>query len=102
MAAKNATIDLMDLAGSFVVKKKGAWNHDDWEKLLGQAEKLGMPQGDEAKRNLGNMLEAGQYFYNVLPALPAKAKAKGKTKAKAKAKGKTKAKAKGKARPKAK
>jgi hypothetical protein len=76
-AAKNAMQKLMDLAAAFVAKEKGEWNHRDWEGFLEQASKLGFEFDDEAKRNLGNALEAAKYFYERMPPAPKK-KAAGK------------------------
>jgi hypothetical protein len=73
--AKSALNKLLDLAAAFVTQQKGVWNHEDWEALLGKAEKLGFAVDDEGKRNLGNVLEASKYFYGVMPAPPAKKKA---------------------------
>ncbi len=75
---------LLAEAGKFVVSQKGVWNHDDWERLLAQVEKMNLKLTDECKRNLGNILEAAKYFYLKLP-LPAEAPAK-KAPAKKKAK----------------
>ncbi len=95
MATTNKIQKLLSLAGKFIAERNGEWNHGDWETFLDEAGKLGFDHNDEAKRNLGNMLEAGKYFYHVLPATTTKkaaTKSKAKPKAKAKAKAKTKAK----------
>ncbi len=71
-AAKHTLEKLLELAGQFVSKQKGNWEHEDWEALLVKAGALGMPMDDECKRNLGNILEAGKYFYATMPQAPAK------------------------------
>jgi len=63
---------VLDLAGKFVVSHKGTWDHTAWENFLTKAEKTGIGLDDEAKRNLGNILEATKYFYQQAP--PARAK----------------------------
>ena len=84
-AAKNMLEKLLDLAGEFVTEQKGAWEHDDWEAFLAKATKTGVEMDDESKRNLGNILEASKYFYQMMPPAPApQQKTKAKTKAKAK------------------
>ncbi len=71
-AAKNSLEKLLELAGQFVTKQKGTWEHENWEALLTKAGALGMPTDDESKRNLGNILEAGKYFYANMPQPAAK------------------------------
>jgi hypothetical protein len=52
------------LAQAFVVSQKARWGHDDWEKLLEDLEKEGVDmEDDEARRNLGNILEGGKHFF---------------------------------------
>jgi hypothetical protein len=92
---------MMAAAGKFVVKQKGQWEHDEWESLVAQVEKLGVKCDDEVRRNLGNMLEALKFFYSTTghgetpkPKAAAKKKAASKAKPRAKAKPKAKAKAK--------
>jgi hypothetical protein len=96
MATEHAVTEVLALCGSFVVKKKGVWNHDDWESLVADAVKLGVPATDEGKRGLGNILEAAKGLYSALPtsASPAKPKAAAKPKATAKPKAAAKPKAK--------
>lgn len=101
MATKSALQSILDAAAAFVVAKKGQWEHDDWEDFLGTVAKTGLALDDEAKRNLGNILESTKYLYCVgaccgescaKPAAKPKAKAAAKPKAKATAKPKAKAK----------
>ena len=74
-AAKSSVQKLLDLAGQFITKQKGNWEHEDWEALLTKVEALGVPVDDECKRNLGNILEGGKYFYNAMPQAAPKKKA---------------------------
>lgn len=94
MASEHVVKDVLALCGSFVVKKKGCWDHNDWEGLVADAEKLGVPVNDEDKRNLGNILEAAKDLYHALPSPPAAARPKATKKAAAKPKATAKAKAK--------
>jgi hypothetical protein len=90
MAATHSVQKLMTMAGKFILEHEGLWDHDAWEKLIEDAAKLGMSLDTEDKRNLGNILEAGKYFFHRLPASPPKKKAAAKPKAKVKAKAKEK------------
>lgn len=74
-AAKSPVEKLLDLAGQFITKQNGDWDHAAWEAFLAKAEALGVPVDDESKRNLGNILEGGKYFYTTMPQKPAKKKA---------------------------
>jgi hypothetical protein len=89
-AKKNDVQKTLDLAGEFVTKQGGSWEHADWEGFLKKADKIGIAIDDEGKRNLGNILEAAKFLYNKADIRPvaksAKPKAKAKTKAKTKAK----------------
>jgi hypothetical protein len=71
-AAKNPTRKLFDLAGEFVTSQQGNWNHNDWESLLEKVGKAGFSVDDDTKRNLGNLLEAGKFFYSAMPQNPPK------------------------------
>ncbi len=52
------------LAEAFVVANKGKWDHESWEELIRQAADVGVSaDNDEAKRNLGNLVESGKYFF---------------------------------------
>ena len=73
-AAKSSVEKLLVLAGQFITKQQGIWEHEDWEALLTKAGALGMPMDDECKRNLGNILDAGKYFFASIPQPPAKKK----------------------------
>ena len=79
--SKNALQKVLELAGSFVTGQKGTWEHADWENLLNKLAAQGVPVTDETKRNLGNILEASKFFYQLPaanPAKPAKKKAAAK------------------------
>jgi len=85
MPATHTIQKLLGAAAKFVVDHKGQWEHEDWEAFVGEAQKLGIEDNDENKRELGNILEAAKGFYHMQPATAAK-KAKAKPKAKAKVK----------------
>ena len=78
MASKRPLQNLLDLSGAFVVAQKGRWNHADWEAFLKKTEAAGVKLTDEAKRNLGNLLEASKHFYELLPKGAPKKKAAAK------------------------
>ncbi|MDQ1258136.1 MAG: hypothetical protein QG656_2745 [Candidatus Hydrogenedentes bacterium] len=67
MAAKSMYEKVLELCAQFVVKRKGAWEHDDWERFLIKAAQAGVELSDESKRNLGNILEGAKYFYLAAP-----------------------------------
>ncbi len=100
MAATHKLQDLAKLAGDFVVKRRGAWNHEQWEALRDKVVALGLEQNDSLDEHLGLLLEQLRIFYQDLPQ-PARTKAKAKTKAKRKTKAKAKTKTKAKAAAKA-
>ena len=62
MAAKTTLQSVLEITGKFVADQKGQWDHDAWESFLGQVGALGVTLDDEAKRNLGNILESSKYF----------------------------------------
>ena len=66
MAANITLNELLGLAGDFVVNQKGAWEHGDWEVLLAKLAETGLELDDEAKRNLGNILESARHFYPLM------------------------------------
>ena len=71
MAAKITLQGLLEVAGGFVTKQEGIWGHDEWEALLKEVAGAGLELNDEAKRNLGNILESAKYFYPMMKAAPA-------------------------------
>lgn len=79
---------LAKITSDFVVKKRGSWNHDDWQSLCGSASALGLATDNaEISEKLGLLLEIFKEFYLVLPkrvktAAKKKAKSKAKTRAK--------------------
>lgn len=80
--ANNSLLKLLDCAGQFVSKQNGNWNHDEWEGFLATATKVGFELDcDEARRNLGNILEASKFFLSTMPAACAPKKAASKAKA---------------------
>lgn len=96
MAAKSPMDKTFELVLAFVRKHKGLWGHADWEVFLADAAALGHELTDEARRHLGNTLEAAKHFYQaeaaVVPVPKAKS-AKPKAAAQPKAKAATKKKA---------
>lgn len=80
-AAKSELDKLFESVVKFVKKRRGKWEHADWEAFVAQVEQIGYPAGDELKRNLGNMLEAAKYFYLQMPPAPAKRKSAPRRKA---------------------
>ncbi len=95
MAATHTVQELAVLVSDFVVKQRGAWDHEQWEALCGKAAGLGVELDDALQEQLGMLLENMRVFYYCMPAIPrSRAKAKAKPKAKPKPKAKAKAKAK--------
>ena len=95
---KNSVQDLLDMAGDFVIKQKGKWEHKDWEAFVSKVQKAGVSLSDDLVKSLGQMLEATKRFYTDVTKIPdKKVAAKAKPSAKPKAKSKPKAKAKPKA-----
>ncbi len=82
MPANNKTFKaVISLATKFVEQKKGSWNHADWEDLLGQVGKAGVPVTDEVKIKLGSLLETSKFFFALEPAeAPKASKARPKSK----------------------
>ncbi len=77
MATKTTLQKILDLAGQFIIAQKATWQHEDWERFLGQVAALGVTITDESKRNLGNLLESSKAFYTDTPApTPKKAPAR--------------------------
>ncbi|NUM53113.1 MAG: hypothetical protein HUU46_05665 [Candidatus Hydrogenedentes bacterium] len=94
--SKNPVQEMLGMAGDFVVKQKGKWEHKDWEAFVEKVQKAGVDLSDELKKSLGHILEATKRFYGDVSSIPDKKPAK-KAKPSAKAKSKSKAKAKSKA-----
>lgn len=63
---KNSIDDLVSRTSEFVEKQKGRWDHAAWEKLVKDVSSHGIEMSDDARRHLGNMLEAVKHFYNEL------------------------------------
>lgn len=70
MATKTPFQKVLDLAGNFVAKHDGSWDHAGWEELQSAITNLGYALDDEGRRHLGNIIEAGKYFYNAPVAKP--------------------------------
>lgn len=89
MAESYTVQQLAKLAGDFVVKKRGTWEHEDWQQLCASVEALGVTLDEDLKTCLGMLLESLKVFYASCPKRPktaAKKKPRAKRKAKAKAK----------------
>ncbi|NLV45230.1 MAG: hypothetical protein GXY07_12105 [Candidatus Hydrogenedentes bacterium] len=96
MAETYTVQQLAKLAGDFVVKKRGSWDHEAWEEFCGAAAALGVEPDEEMRARLGLLLETLKVFYVSLPKRAktlARRKTRTKTKSKAKAKAKPRAKA---------
>ena len=88
MAAMHTVQELAVLVSDFVVKRRGVWNHEQWEALCGKVAGLGVDLDDALLERLGLLLEDMRVFYYCMPAIP---KAKKKTTSKARPKAKAKA-----------
>jgi|GEM_PF-559578 len=92
MAESYTVQQLAKLAGDFVVKKRGVWEHEDWQQLCASVEALGLILDEDLRTCLGMLLESLKVFYASCPKRPkTAAKRKPRAKSKAKAKAKTKA-----------
>lgn len=94
MAETYTVQQLAKLASDFVVKKRGTWNHTEWQELCASVASLGLELDEEMEARLGLLLETLKTFYVSLPK-----RAKTATKKKTKAKAKSKAKAKPRVKP---
>jgi len=65
MAKKSTMQAVLDQAAKFVTRQEGVWGHQEWEALVGELADLGLEMDHEARRNLGNLLEAAKYFRNA-------------------------------------
>jgi hypothetical protein len=74
MSKKNSARDLLELAGKFVEKREGVWDHAQWEKLVQKAADLGFEMNEEAQQGLGELLEIANYFRTHAPEKPEKQK----------------------------
>lgn len=63
MPAKSTLDKTLDLAAQFVRKHGGKWDHAQWELFLADAAALGHELTDEARRHLGNLLEAVKHLH---------------------------------------
>lgn len=87
MAKKNDIVrDVVALAGEFVIKRKGEWDHETWETFLKKAGKAGADTSEGGQVLLGKLLETVKKLYVTLqePA-PVKAEKKPKSEKPAKA-----------------
>jgi hypothetical protein len=81
MAKKNDIVrDVVALAGEFVIKRKGDWDHEAWEGFVKKAGKAGADTSDSGLVRLGKLLETVKKLYVSLQE-PAPVKAEKKPKA---------------------
>ncbi|MBF0343404.1 MAG: hypothetical protein HQL06_04150 [Nitrospirae bacterium] len=67
MAAKVTEVfdDLVKVAGKFVEKQKGAWDHSAWLDFLSGVQKKGLIMSEDVQRYIGSMLESMKKLYNA-------------------------------------
>ncbi|OQC04686.1 MAG: hypothetical protein BWX80_02367 [Candidatus Hydrogenedentes bacterium ADurb.Bin101] len=82
---------LSKIAGDFVVKRRGSWNHEEWEQFCAEVSKLGITPNAELQAHLGLLLETLKVFYLSLPKRIKSASTKRKPSAKRKPRAKAKA-----------
>jgi hypothetical protein len=81
MAGKKDIVrDVLELAGDFVIKRKGDWDHEGWESFLKKAGKAGADISDFGQVKLGALLESVKGIYCIAED-PAPAKAEKKVRA---------------------
>ncbi len=87
MAGKKDIVrDVLALAGDFVIKRKGEWDHEGWESFVKKAGKAGVDTSELGLVKLGALLEATKSIYcSVEEAAPVKAEKKPKAEKPAKA-----------------
>lgn len=74
------------LAVAFVVKQRGNWTHEEWERFCASIIDLQIPLNENDRRQLGLLLESLKALYLSLPKKIKAAKKKAVVKAKAKPK----------------
>ena len=57
--------EIVRLAGDFVTKQKGAWDHAAWLGFLSTLQKKGFDLTDEMQAYVGQLLEAMKRFYQA-------------------------------------
>lgn len=87
MAGKKDIVrDVLDLAGEFVIKRKGDWDHAGWEGFLKKAGKAGADTTEAGQVTLGALLESVKGIYcGAEDPAPAKAEKKARAEKPAKA-----------------
>jgi len=81
MAGKKDIVrDVLELAGEFVIKRKGDWDHEGWESFVKKAGKAGADTSDFGQVKLGALLESVKGIYCAAEE-PAPAKAEKKIRA---------------------
>lgn len=78
MAGKKDIVrDILELAGEFVIKRKGDWDHDAWEGFLKKTGKAGADTSEGGQVLLGKLLETVKKLYvSVQEPAPVKAEKK--------------------------
>ncbi len=59
---------LVDLAGKFVERQKGGWDHTAWLEFLSDVQRRGFELSDEIKADLGLVTESMKKFYTAVTA----------------------------------
>ncbi|MBF0317662.1 MAG: hypothetical protein HQL04_05750 [Nitrospirae bacterium] len=57
--------ELVRIAGKFVERQKGAWDHSAWLDFLSGVQKKGVDVSEDVQRYIGSMLEAMKKLYNA-------------------------------------
>ncbi|MBF0590448.1 MAG: hypothetical protein HQL02_00015 [Nitrospirae bacterium] len=67
MAAKITDVfdDLVQIAGKFVERQRGAWDHSAWLDFLSGVQQKGVDISEDVQRYIGSMLEAMKKLYNA-------------------------------------
>ena len=57
--------EFVKLAGDFVTKQKGRWDHKAWLDFLASLQKQGLDYSDDVQKYVGQVLEAMKRFYQA-------------------------------------
>lgn len=58
--------DFYKLAGLFVEKTQGEWNHAEWESFLVEVQKRNVELSEQTIKYIGEIMEATKNFYGSL------------------------------------